>query len=32
MCGNGAMIKDAKKILIEENGVEPSRILAEAFD
>ncbi|MBX2986938.1 MAG: phenol 2-monooxygenase [Bdellovibrionaceae bacterium] len=31
LCGNGAMIKDAKKIF-EEDGVEKSRIWAEAFD
>lgn len=32
LCGNGAMIKDVKKELIENNGVDPQRIWAEAFD
>ncbi len=32
MCGNGAMIKDVKKELIELNGIEPSRVWSEAFD
>lgn len=32
MCGNGAMIKDVKKELIELNQVDPSRVWSEAFD
>lgn len=32
LCGNGAMIKDVKKELIELNGIDPKRIWAEAFD
>ncbi len=32
LCGNGAMIKDVKRILIEEKGFDKSRIFAEAFD
>ena len=32
LCGNGAMIKDVKKRLIEEQGLDKSRIWAEAFD
>jgi NAD(P)H-flavin reductase len=31
MCGNGAMIKDVKKLLAEQ-GFDPKRIYAEAFD
>jgi CDP-4-dehydro-6-deoxyglucose reductase len=32
LCGNGAMIKDVKKQLIEGQGFDPKRILVEAFD
>ena len=32
LCGNGAMIKDVKKQLIEIDGVEKTKIWAEAFD
>lgn len=32
LCGNGAMIKDVKKELIEINGIDPKRVWAEAFD
>jgi CDP-4-dehydro-6-deoxyglucose reductase, E3 len=32
MCGNGAMIKDVKHQLIEVDGIDKSRIWAEAFD
>ena len=32
LCGNGAMIKDVKKELIEVNGIDPKRVWAEAFD
>jgi NAD(P)H-flavin reductase len=32
LCGNGAMIKDVKKKLIEEQGFDKTRIFAEAFD
>lgn len=32
MCGNGAMIKDVKKELIEINQIDPSRVWSEAFD
>ncbi len=32
LCGNGAMIKDVKKELIEQNGIDPKRVWAEAFD
>ncbi len=32
LCGNGAMIKDVKRILIEEKGFDKTRIFAEAFD
>lgn len=32
LCGNGAMIKDVKKILIEQDNLDPARILSEAFD
>jgi CDP-4-dehydro-6-deoxyglucose reductase, E3 len=32
ICGNGAMIKDLKKQLIEVDGIDKSKIWAEAFD
>lgn len=32
LCGNGGMIKEAKSILIEQNGLNPQFVLAEAFD
>lgn len=32
LCGNGAMIKDVKKELIEQNGIDPKSVWAEAFD
>lgn len=32
LCGNGAMIKDVKKQLIEIDGIEKTKIWAEAFD
>lgn len=32
LCGNGAMIKDVKKQLIEIDGIDKSKIWAEAFD
>ncbi|OFZ31182.1 MAG: phenol 2-monooxygenase [Bdellovibrionales bacterium RIFCSPHIGHO2_01_FULL_40_29] len=32
MCGNGAMIKDVKKQLLEIDGLEKNRVWSEAFD
>jgi NAD(P)H-flavin reductase len=32
LCGNGQMIKDVKKLLIEEKNFPPTHILSEAFD
>ena len=32
MCGNGAMIKDVKKQLLEVDGIDKSRVWSEAFD
>ena len=32
LCGNGAMIKDVKRHLIEEQGFDSSLVLSEAFD
>ena len=32
MCGNGAMIKDVKKQLLEIDGIDKSRVWSEAFD
>lgn len=32
LCGNGAMIKETKKFLIETQGMDPKSILSEAFD
>ncbi len=32
LCGNGGMIKDVKKKLLEEQGFDRTKILAEAFD
>lgn len=32
LCGNGGMIKEAKAKLIDQDGIAPARILAEAFD
>ncbi len=32
MCGNGAMIKDVKKQLFEIDGIDKSKVWAEAFD
>lgn len=32
MCGNGAMIKDVKKQLFEVDGIDKSKVWAEAFD
>ncbi len=32
LCGNGNMIKEAKAILLGREGLDPSRVLSEAFD
>ena len=32
LCGNGAMIKDVKKHVIEEGGLDAAHVLSEAFD
>lgn len=32
LCGNGAMIKDSKALIIDEMGIDKSQVWAEAFD